>query len=107
MRARLVIIRGEGTPPVFDLEPASAITIGRSRENAFVLHDEHASRLHAKLYHQDGLWFIRDCDARNRTYVNAVPLQQGGEAVLIDGHEIGIGGVRLRFLTVSNGTTWT
>src|SRR6266496_964721 len=104
MRARLVIVRGEGTPPVFDLDPVLPITLGRSRENNVVLHDEHASRLHAKVYHQDGHWFIKDCGARNHTHVNAVRIQ--GEAVLQDGHEIGIAGVRLRFMVLNNGTTW-
>ncbi|HYT91834.1 MAG TPA: sigma 54-interacting transcriptional regulator [Gemmataceae bacterium] len=105
MRARLVIVRGDGTPPVFDLDPTAPVTLGRSRENTVVLHDEHASRAHAKVYHDAGRWLIKDCGTRNHTFLNGIRVQD--DAVLLDGHEIGIGGVRLRFLVLNNGVTWT
>ena len=31
MRARLVIVRGEGTPPSYELDPANSLSLGRSR----------------------------------------------------------------------------
>lgn len=97
MRARLVTIQGEATPSTCDLDPHRPVTLGRSRENSVILHDEHASRRHARLYHEDGLWFIRDCATRNGTRVNSVRLQDGGEMALQHGHEIQIAEMRLLF----------
>jgi hypothetical protein len=96
MRARLVIVRGEGTPSALDLDPDHPITLGRSRDNTMVLHDRHAARLHAQVYNLKGRWYLRDCGTRNHTYVNAARVQ--GETPLLDGQEIAIADLRLRFL---------
>jgi DNA-binding NtrC family response regulator len=98
MRARLVVVRGDGTPPFCDLNPDNPITLGRSRDNSIVLHDEHASRLHARLFFTGGQWVIRDCGTRNGTRVNAQRLQ--ADTALQDGHEIAIADMRLRFLAL-------
>ncbi len=98
MRARLVVVRGDGTPPFCDLNPDASITLGRSRDNTIVLHDEHASRLHARVFCEAGQWFIRDCGTRNGTKVNAQRLH--GDTPLQDGFEIAIADMRLRFLAL-------
>jgi Nif-specific regulatory protein len=95
MRARLVILRGEGVPPVLELDPSRPISLGRSRDNDLVLHDEHASRQHARIYCQDDQWILRDCGTRNGTRVNAARVEN--EVTLLDGHEIEIADMRLRF----------
>src|SRR5262245_1383757 len=100
MRARLVITRGEATPSALDLDPDRRITLGRSRDNTIVLHDEHASRLHAQVYNLQGKWFIRDCGTRNHTYVNSARVQD--ETPLQDGQEIGIADMRLRFMLLDD-----
>jgi transcriptional regulator with GAF, ATPase, and Fis domain len=99
MRARLVIVRGEGTPPSLELAPETPVSLGRSRESTIVLHDEHASRHHAQLYFQDGHWFLCDHTTRNGTRVNGVKVH--GETMLTDGCEIVIADMRLRFVVLS------
>ena len=98
MRARLTIEQGKGIPVVMDLAPFPPVTLGRSRENAVILHDEHASRQHAQIYFDKGGWFIRDLDTLNGTYVDGAKI---GQAVALqDNQVIGIADMRLRFLVV-------
>src|SRR5262245_23843961 len=99
MRARLVIVRGQGSPHSLELDPAEPASHGRSRDSDLVLHDEHASLHHAQVLCQDGRWFIRDRDTRNGTRVNGVRV--AGEVELPDGCEIAIADMRLRFVVLS------
>ncbi|HKB04723.1 MAG TPA: sigma 54-interacting transcriptional regulator [Gemmataceae bacterium] len=95
MRARLALLDGEARPNVVDLNPERPISIGRSRDNTVVLpHDEQASRLHARVYFENGRWLIRDF-GMNGTRVDEVRINQVAE--LADGNEIRIGSVRFRF----------
>jgi two-component system response regulator HydG len=100
MRARLIIETGGGYPddgaerPSYELLPDRPATLGRSRDNTIVLRDEHASRLHAKIYFADGIWFVRDFGL-NGTRVNGERVQQ--QAELEHGQEIRIGDTRMRF----------
>jgi hypothetical protein len=98
MRACLVIVRGEGTPPSYELDPARFLSLGRSRDSDIVLHDEHASRHHAQVHYQDGRWFIRDLYTRNGTRVNGVRVEGEAEAELPDGCEIAIADMCLWFV---------
>jgi Nif-specific regulatory protein len=77
------------------VEPGQPVTLGRHRKNVIVLHDEHASRWHAELFHQDGRWFIRDAGTLNGTRVNGTPVST--PTALEDGQVIGIGRTFLRF----------
>jgi len=95
MRALLTIVRGEGTPKSLQLDPARPITVGRSRENHVVLHDDKASRQHARIYFEDGQWFLRDNGTLNGTRIGTVPIDR--EVVLRDGVEFEIAEMRLRF----------
>ena len=45
-------------PAAVDLLPGHPVTLGRSRDNTIVLRDELASRLHAKVYYEDGRWLL-------------------------------------------------
>src|SRR5438105_1065739 len=95
MRARLTIETGQGDPRVCTLEPERPLTLGRHRKNGIVLHDEHASRWHAEIFHADGRWLIRDTGTLNGTRVNGTPIAQ--PVPLEDGQVIGIGRTFLRF----------
>jgi Nif-specific regulatory protein len=95
MRAHLTIEKGEGRPGICNLYPERPVILGRSLESTIVLQDEHVSRRHAEVVHQDGQWLIRDLDTPNGTRLNGERL--GQSAVLEDGYEIGIGGVVIRF----------
>ena len=59
--AALASVAGEAKPDAVELNPEQPISIGRSRDNTIVLpRDEHASRLHAKIYFENGRWYVRD-----------------------------------------------
>lgn len=94
MRARITIEAGEARPSELDLEPDQSASLGRSRDNTIVLRSEHASRLHAKIFSENGKWFIRDFGL-NGTLLNGERVPQ--QAELLHGHEIRVGEIRLRF----------
>lgn len=96
MRARLTLEGGDCLPPTLDLSPTGQpVTLGRSRDNTIVLRDEMASRLHAKIYFEDGRWHVRDFGL-NGTRVDG--LRVNGSIELDDGQRVKIGEVVLRFV---------
>src|SRR5437868_6193138 len=104
MRARLTIETGQGDPRVCTLEIERPTTLGRHRKNTIVLHDEHASRWHAEVFHDQGLWLIRDTGTLNGTRVNGTSI--AAPTPLEDGQVIGIGRTYLRVALepAANGT---
>lgn len=104
MRARLRIEVGDGEPNELDLVPESAVTVGRSRDNTVVVRDEHASRMHARLFFDEGHWRIRDF-SMNGTLLNGERIQQ--QAELEHGTEVRIGNTRMRFVLLEPATTST
>ena len=94
MRARLTAVTGDVRPPHVDLDPTLPATIGRSRDNTLVIRDEHASRLHAKVYFEGGRWFVRDFGL-NGTRLDGERIAQAAE--IEHGQEIRIGETRIRF----------
>ncbi|HEX4591164.1 MAG TPA: sigma 54-interacting transcriptional regulator [Gemmataceae bacterium] len=103
MGARLILETADGSP-AFELDAARPITLGRSRENAIVLADEHASRVHARVQFVDGRWSLTDLDSRNGTQLDGEPIR--GTVELTDGQEILVGDSRLRF-QIDGGSTAT
>ena len=69
-------------------------SIGRSRDNDIHLVDERASRRHARIDLQQGVFVIFDLDSVNGTFVNGQRVQQ---QALSNGDEIRIGESCLRF----------
>ncbi|MFO0851961.1 MAG: sigma 54-interacting transcriptional regulator [Gemmataceae bacterium] len=98
MYARLVLEAGDCSPPAVDLSAGHPATLGRSRENVVVVKSELASRLHAKVYAEDGRWVLRDFGL-NGTKVNGSRVT--GATILADGAVIQIGEARLRFAAVA------
>jgi two-component system response regulator HydG len=101
MGARLIVESNDGTS-VFELDPERPITVGRSRENAIVLADEHASRVHARIQFADGQWTVTDLESRNGTQLDDEPVH--GTVPLVDGQEIQVGASRLRFVVDGSAT---
>ena len=96
MRARLTLEGGDCVPPTLDLSPAGQpVTLGRSRDNTVVLRDELASRLHAKIYFEDGHWHVRDFGL-NGTRVDGQRID--GSVELADGQRVKIGEVVLKIV---------
>ena len=49
---------------------ANPITVGRSQECPLVVEDDFASSRHARLFAQDGTWFVEDLGSTNGTYID-------------------------------------
>jgi len=101
MRAKITLEAGDCIPPTLELSPGQPITLGRSRDNTIVIRDELASRMHAKIYFEDGRWHLRDFGL-NGTRVDGVRVH--GAIELHDGRAIEIGDVVLRFTTEMRST---
>lgn len=98
MRARLSVEAGDGAPATFELAPGQPATLGRSRDSSLVIKDDLASRLHAKVYFEDGRWVVRDFGL-NGTKVNGTKVS--GATELNDGSVIQIGDAVVRFTALA------
>jgi signal transduction histidine kinase/pSer/pThr/pTyr-binding forkhead associated (FHA) protein len=74
--ARLIVIKGPDEGKQFDLPPGEPVTIGRDRNNRFVLHDTEVSRKHAEIAPANGNFLIRDVGSANGTLVNTQPVRE-------------------------------
>jgi len=72
-----------------------AITIGRDAEAGVQILDRSASRFHAEVFPVGGMWFVRDLESKNGTYVNDEKV--GDEELLREGDVIKIGSTELAF----------
>ena len=52
-----------------------AVTIGRDVEASIQILDRSASRFHCEVFPVGGMWFVRDLDSKNGTYINGEPLE--------------------------------
>lgn len=94
MRARISVESGDCSPTSVDLAPGQTVTFGRSRDNSFVLRDDLVSRLHAKVFFEEGRWLMRDFGL-NGTKVAGNKINSVIE--LHEGAEVQVGHVRFRF----------
>ncbi|TVR42977.1 MAG: FHA domain-containing protein [Planctomycetota bacterium] len=74
-----------------------AVTIGRDVEASIQILDRSASRFHCEVFPVGGMWFVRDLESKNGTYVNSEPLED--EELLREGDVIRIGSVELVYET--------
>jgi FHA domain/GAF domain len=72
-----------------------ALTIGRDAEAGIQILDRSASRFHAEIFPVGGMFFVRDLDSKNGTYINDDRL--GDEELLREGDVIKIGTTELVF----------
>jgi len=92
-RAVLVIVGGELAGAEFELG-ADETLIGRSPTTDVTVQDENASREHAIVAHDGGVYTIEDLQSTNGTRVNGKRVRT---ATLADGDEIQVGQTRFRF----------
>jgi pSer/pThr/pTyr-binding forkhead associated (FHA) protein len=88
-------------PPLAPVElPAGGrVAIGRGRDCEFPVATDDASRRHAEVYTDDGLYLVRDLSSRNGTFVNGELI--GGPRALEPGDRIGVGSAAITFCIAS------
>jgi len=91
--ARLVRDLGAGRVDALDLT-GDEIIIGREPSNAVVLADNQASRRHARLWADDGVYWLEDLQSMNGTLVNGVAITRQS---LASGDVVEIGSVAFTF----------
>jgi pSer/pThr/pTyr-binding forkhead associated (FHA) protein len=64
----LVVTQGPLTGTTLPLRESGTV-IGRNPECALVLDDDFASGRHARIYSQDGAWFVEDLGSTNGTFL--------------------------------------
>jgi pSer/pThr/pTyr-binding forkhead associated (FHA) protein len=84
-------------PPFAPVEiPADGrVAIGRGRDCELTVQSDDASRRHAEVYTDDGLYLVRDLSSRNGTFVNGELI--GGPRALEPGDRIGVGSAAITF----------
>lgn len=94
--ARFRVVEG-GQEQTWDLPTDRTITIGSKPENFVVLAGEGISRYHAEVVHEGEKWLLKDLGARNGLFVagKKVDIHE-----LVDGDEVQVGTVKLRFEVV-------
>ncbi len=103
MVGRLNLVEGDARPDMIEVTPDRPISIGRSRDNNIVIpRDELTSRLHAKVYYENGQWYVQDFGL-NGTRVDNERIDHIAE--IDHGAEIRIGDVRFRFSLPDSGKT--
>ena len=70
------------------------VTIGRSPDCTVALPHPSVSRLHCRIWREDGRFHIQDLESTNRTFLNGKPVSR---AELRDGDQIGVGSNALKF----------
>ncbi len=95
--ARL-IVRRKGTPEQTVEISSPVVTLGRSKDNTFILRgDRKISRRHAKIDYVDGKFYITDMGSANGTSVNERLIRS--RTPLRDGDKINIGDTELIFFS--------
>jgi hypothetical protein len=84
-------------PPLAPVEVPrdGRVAIGRGRDCEFPVCTDDASRRHAEVYTDDGLFLVRDLSSRNGTFVNGELI--GGPRALEPGDRIGVGSAGITF----------
>ena len=90
---RLLIEDAHGRSSIFELD-VNELTVGRAADAGLVLEDGRASRRHACITRDAGVFAIRDLNSGNGLYVNG---QRVSEKVLAHGDVIQVGHSRLVF----------
>jgi len=88
-RARLVVVAGPLSGTTVPLKDSSVL-IGRSPASSLVIDDDYVSSRHARIFSQQGEWFVEDLGSTNGTLVDDVRIDQPtplrpGTAVRIGG----------------------
>lgn len=89
----LKVVKGGQVGAVHEIE-AESLTLGRDKIDTIQLNDQGASRQHAEVFRIGELYFLRDLESKNGTFLNE---EQISEQALQIGDKIRIGGTVLSF----------
>lgn len=89
--------RDEGGEAVSVELEGREMVIGRLPDCDVVLAKPYVSRKHARVFREEGKWYVEDLGSAGGTFLNRMPLNKRG--TLVDGDEIGIGDLRVTFNT--------
>ena len=92
--ACLVVINGERLGQCIDLHDVPVV-IGRAPNCDFQIEHKSVSRLHCKVWHEDGEFRVRDLGSTNQTFINRRAVDQGR---LADGDHLAVGDTVLKFV---------
>lgn len=92
--AKLVMITGPSPGQEIDLQH-DVTTLGRAVSCQVIIEGEFASRRHAQIIRRDEVYWLRDLDSKNGTYLDGELV--AGEVRLDDGAEIRIGETSFHF----------
>jgi pSer/pThr/pTyr-binding forkhead associated (FHA) protein len=67
---KLVVTQGALAGTTVSLSGGAPVLIGRAPDSTLVLTDDYASTRHARLYSQEGDWFVEDLGSTNGTYLD-------------------------------------
>ncbi len=104
--AYLVLLSNGEQKELFPLADGVAATVGRASENTISLLDDRCSRYHAKIFYENGQWFVQDLGSRNGTIVDGTLLSTQIHE-LIPGSRIQVGRSELQFGCGEPGTAAT
>ena len=93
---KLVCLNGTRVGREYDL-PERVLIVGRAQDADIVLDDQFASRHHAEIHWQDGVYIVHDLNSKNGVYVNGRRLAAGATAQLEDGAEVQFASTSFRF----------
>jgi pSer/pThr/pTyr-binding forkhead associated (FHA) protein len=93
---RLVCLNGPQSGAEYEL-PDSTTVIGRAADANIVLQDQYASRHHAEIRFENGLYQVRDLGSKNGVHINGQRLPTHGAAWLEDGVELQFASTSFRF----------
>lgn len=90
---RLIIVSGLLLGHQVEIGDAP-VTIGRGTDCTIALPHPSVSRLHCRIWREDGRYHILDLESTNRTFLNGKPVTR---AELRDGDQIGVGSNAIKF----------
>lgn len=75
-----------------EIKVSSRMTIGRDKQNSFVIEDSMVSRFHLEIQQIQGAYFIKDRNSSNGSWINGKKITAGKYIKLKPGDTLRIGG---------------
>jgi len=96
-QAYLILTQNGEQKQVYSFTGETVVTIGRATENFVSFLDDRCSRFHAKLFFNEGQWYVQDLGSRNGTFVDDLNIASRAACPIQAGQHIQIGRAFLQF----------